>query len=182
MDPLSLAAAAGSDDQFVDPNEVEESEPALHVSVGAAEGTSGSTGDSWEALHVPVSSATSPGGLVDTTAAPGPSARATSGATGEPPPPQVMSPSLREKYLEADLQKIRREIETMKSDTANEQFALSIHSQVEGIDQQTRSIYSDVEDIRQQTVVMQDQIDYLVKKTNHQSQKSLLMLTPLSGY
>ena len=90
MDPLPLATAVGSDDQFVDPDEVEESEPALHVSVGAAEGTSGSTGDSWEAIRVPDSSATSPGGLVNTTAAPGLSARATSGATGEPPPPQYL--------------------------------------------------------------------------------------------
>ena len=106
MNLLPAAATSGSD-----------SDPHSHVSVGAADGTVGSTdfSNSWDVMPVPGSPATPPGGQVGAATAPGHSARATGSATDRPPPPQVMSPSLL-KELEVSIQQLRKDVEAIKAD------------------------------------------------------------------
>ena len=89
MEPLSATANTGSD-EFEDPHEPEDPDLTTHTSIGAADGTMGSTDASWEALRIPDSSATSRGGMVRAATAPGQpldTARATGSAMDGPPPP-----------------------------------------------------------------------------------------------
>ena len=126
MDLLPAAATTGSD-----------SDPNSHVSVGAADGTVGSTdlSNSWDALPVPGSPATPPGGQVGAATAPGHSARATGSATDRPPPPQVMSPSL-QRDLEASIQQLRKDVDDIKADDGLSQFAQNVVNQMTGIQDQ----------------------------------------------
>ena len=140
MEPLSAAANLGSE-EFVDAHEPEDPNQTTHASIGAADGTMGST-DSWEHLRIPESPATPRGAEVRAATAPGPhqpngpQARATGSAMGGPPPPQVMSPSLQMllQDLEVRLQQVRKDVDTMKSDDSFAQLAKNVVSQLDGMD------------------------------------------------
>ena len=152
MEPLPATANTGSE-EFEDPHEPEDPDPTTHASIGAADGTMGSTDASWEAIRIPDSPATPRGGMVRAATAPGqPSdtARATGSAMDGPPPPQVMSPSLQMRDLEARVQQIRKDVDDLKDDDSLTQFATNVVNQMDGIIQQTLS--------------MQDQIDRLMSK------------------
>ena len=88
MDPLPSANAANTGSEvFEDP---EDPDPTTHASIGAADGTAGSTdkSSSWESIRVPDSPATPRGGKVRAASAPGhhpDTARATGSAMDGPP-------------------------------------------------------------------------------------------------
>ena len=140
MEPLSATANTGSD-EFEDFHEPEDPEDlTTHASIGAADGTMGSTDASWEAINqVPDSTANSPGGTARAATAPGQpldTARATGSAMDGPLPPQVMSPSLRIQDLEAHVQRIRKDVDDLKDDDTLTQFATNVVNQMEGISAQ----------------------------------------------
>ena len=136
MEPLSGTANTGSE-EFEDPHEPEDPDSTTHASIGAADGTMGSTDASWEAItRIPDSPAISRGGMVRAATAPGQppdTARATGSAMDGPPPPQVMSPSLQIQDLEARLQQIHKDVDELKADDTMTQFATNVFKQMEGI-------------------------------------------------
>ena len=93
---LPFATANNGSEEFEDPHDPEDLEPTTHASIGAAEGTSGSTEASWEHVRIPDSPATSQGEQVRAATAPGPqtnTARATGSAMDEPTPPHANAPT-----------------------------------------------------------------------------------------
>ena len=90
MEPFTSAALVVESEEFKDPQEIEDLDPTPHASIGAADGTMGSADASWEAIQLPDSPATSPGGMVRAANGPGqPSdtAWASGSVMDRPPPP-----------------------------------------------------------------------------------------------
>ena len=152
-EPVPFATANIGSDEFEDPADPEEFDQPTHASVGATEGTSGSTEGSWEHVRIPDSPVNAQGEKVRAATAPVPptTARATGSAMDGPTPPQVMSPSFQIiQDLEARLERLRKDVDELRSDDVFSQFAQNLFNQMEGY--------------TQQMTVMQDQIERLAAK------------------